>query len=276
MKIRTIVSMTLLVSFVLLVLTSIVLYIVPHGRVAYWSDWHLWGLKKDQWGDLHINLGFLFLFTGILHIYYNWRPLQAAMKNRARKVTLFTPGFSIALIVTLLVCMGTLLDVPPMSTVLKLGETFKEKAADTYGEPPYGHAELSSLKLFARRLDLDLDKAEQLLKENSIHFTGSQQTILAIAKENNLTPKQVYEIIKPGLQSASKETVFPDVPPPGFGRHTLAEICTEFNIDTQATLKALSMKKIIARPKQTIVEIADANGIDPHALFAVLHDIVKP
>ncbi|MFP7753178.1 DUF4405 domain-containing protein [Thermodesulfobacteriota bacterium B35] len=48
MNIRRITSMTMLVSFVLLSVTSIVLYIVPHGRVAYWADWHLWGLSKTQ------------------------------------------------------------------------------------------------------------------------------------------------------------------------------------------------------------------------------------
>lgn len=276
MKIRTIVSMTLLISFIFLLMTSIILYIVPHGRVAYWSDWHLWGLKKDQWGDLHINLGFLFLFTGMLHVYYNWKPLLAAMKNRARQVSLFTPAFSTGVIVTMVVCVGTLLNVPPMSTVLKLGETIKERAADNYGEPPYGHAELSSLKLFARRTSLDLEKAMQLLKAKSIHCKGSGQTILGIAKENHLTPKQVYEIIEPALQFSSQKTVFPDTPPPGFGRRTLAEICSEFDIDITLTLQALATKKITAGQKQTIVEIAAANSMDPHALFTILHDIVRP
>ena len=40
MNLRKITSLTMLVSFVPLVLTNIILYIVPHGRVAYWADWH--------------------------------------------------------------------------------------------------------------------------------------------------------------------------------------------------------------------------------------------
>jgi len=46
MKIRKITSLTALVSFVLEVITSVILYIVPQGRVAYWADWHLWGLNN--------------------------------------------------------------------------------------------------------------------------------------------------------------------------------------------------------------------------------------
>jgi len=36
-NIRKITAMTMFVSFILLVLTSVILYIVPHGRVAYWQ-----------------------------------------------------------------------------------------------------------------------------------------------------------------------------------------------------------------------------------------------
>jgi len=75
MKVRKIASLTAALSFLLMVLTSIILYIVPEGRVAYWADWRLWGLTKSDWGNIHINLGLLFLIALFLHIYYNWKPL---------------------------------------------------------------------------------------------------------------------------------------------------------------------------------------------------------
>ena len=86
MNIRKITSMTMLLSFIFCILTSVILYIVPQGRVAYWADWHMWGLTKTDWGNLHINLGFLFIFAGLLHLYYNWSVITAYMKNRARQV----------------------------------------------------------------------------------------------------------------------------------------------------------------------------------------------
>ena len=51
MKMRKITSLTAALSFLLMVLTSIILYIVPQGRVAYWADWRLWGLSKTDWGN---------------------------------------------------------------------------------------------------------------------------------------------------------------------------------------------------------------------------------
>ena len=86
MKMRKITSLTALVSFLLLILNSVVLYIVPHGRVAYWSDWHLWGLNKTEWGNQHIIIGILFLLALFLHIYYNWKPIVSYLKNKARQL----------------------------------------------------------------------------------------------------------------------------------------------------------------------------------------------
>jgi hypothetical protein len=40
-NIRRIKSLTALLSFILLTITVVVLYIEPQGRVAYWADWHL-------------------------------------------------------------------------------------------------------------------------------------------------------------------------------------------------------------------------------------------
>ena len=204
MNIRKITSLTMLISFVLCILTSVILYIVPHGRIAYWSGWRLWGLDKTQWTNLHINLGVLFLIAGFLHIYYNWKPINAYLKNKSKQMKVFTIDFNIALIITLIVAIGTYLQIPPMSTIINIGESIKDSATDKYGEPPYGHAELSSLKLFTKKLDIDLSKSMKLLRQADIQFEDETQTIIEIAKANNLTPKQLYEIIKPASQR--KET----------------------------------------------------------------------
>ncbi len=273
MNLRKITSLTMLISFILLVLTSIILYIVPQGRVAYWADWHLWGLSKSQWGDLHINLGFLFLTAGLLHIFYNWKPMIAYMKNRAKELKIFTPAFTVSLILTLVVGIGTLLNIPPMSTVITFGESIKDAAAEKYGEPPYGHAELSSLKLFAKQSDLDLAQAKELLSKAGIVFEDDGQTILAISKANKMAPKAVAAIMLPAKKQITGDTPFPDAPPSGFGRKTLAAICTEYSLNIPTIVRELGKQNIKADPEKTIKEIAAANNMDPHAFFGVLHNV---
>lgn len=277
MNIRKITSLTMLISFVLCILTSVILYIVPHGRVAYWSDWRLWGLSKTQWSELHLNLGILLLFAGVLHVYYNWKPITAYLKNKAKQMKVFTVNFNIALILTLIVGIGTYFQIPPMSTIINISGSIKDSAGIKYGEPPYGHAELSSLKMFARKVDLDLPKSIELLRQASIQFENEKQTIDDIAKENNLTPKQVYEIIKPATQKKDTggHSVFPDSPPPGFGRKKLVEVCTDFGLDLPEIIHALSKKGVTAESAQSIKEIAAKNNMEPMAMFEIIRDAIN-
>lgn len=277
MNIRKITSMTMFVSFILLVLTSVILYIVPQGRIAYWADWHLWGLTKVEWGNLHINLGFLFLFAGLLHMFYNWAPIKAYMKNKSRELKVFTPSFNVALLISLVVGVGTYFEIPPMSTVINFGESIKDTAAETYGEPPYGHAELSSLKLFTKKQNLDLDGAMDLLRKAGVQFSDSSDTLAVIAAANKISPQAVYSVI----QSATMEIEstgavdFPDSPMPGFGNKTLAALCSEYDLMFQLIRRGLAQKGVKAEAEMTIKEIAAANDTEPMAIFEVLHEIVN-
>ena len=123
MKIRRITSLTALMSFLLLILTSAILYIVPQGRVAYWADWRLWGLTKTQWGDIHINLGVLLLISILLHIYYNWKPILSYLKDKTRQLKVFTREFNVALTLVIIVVLGTYFELPPFSNILNLSES---------------------------------------------------------------------------------------------------------------------------------------------------------
>jgi hypothetical protein len=213
---------------------------------------------------------------GLIRKTTNWKPITAYLKNKAKQIKVFTVDFNIALVLTVVVGVGTYFQIPPMSTIVNISESIKDSAADTYGEPPYGHAELSTLKTFAKKVELDLSRSIALLRQAGIQFENETQTINEIAKANNLTPKQVYEIIKPATQE--KDTgghpVFPDVPPPGFGRKKLAEVCTNFGLDLPGIILALSEKGVKAESAQSIKEIAAENDMEPMAVFELIRDAV--
>ena len=270
---RKIASMTMLLSFVLCILTSIILYIVPQGRVAYWADWHLWGLTKGQWGDLHINLGFLLLIAGFFHIFYNWKVIVAYMKNKAREVKVFTGSFNVALVLCLIVGLGTFYEIPPVYSVISLSDSIKDAAAEKYGEPPYGHAELSSLKSFSKKVDIDLAKAKELLSKAGVVVTGDTQTVGEIAAENNLSPKEVYAIMVAAKNNVTEDAAFPVEPFPGFGRKGLADICNKYGLDITTIIERLAQENIQAEADQTIKEIASAADMDPYAFFEILHRV---
>lgn len=271
MNMRKITSLTALVSFVLLMLTSIILYIVPAGRVAYWSNWKLWGLSKEEWGAVHINLGFLLLVAILLHIYYNWAPMMSYMKNRARELRVFTPDFTVALLITLVVFWGTLAGIPPMSSIIHLGESISDQANLKYGEPPYGHAELSPLADFADKVKVDLDESLVRLETAGIKVETSAQTMQEISEKNGISPQQVFDIIKPKATSSSKS--MPEEAPGGTGNRTVAQLCEMYQLNIGNILDGLKEKGIKAEANQTMKEIATANSIDPHAVYGVIFTI---
>jgi len=264
---RKTISLTALMSFILLMLTSIILYIIPAGRVAYWADYHLWGLTKTQWGALHINLGFLFFVTILVHSYYNWKAITTYMKNKAKDFRLFTKEFNLALILTLAFSVGTLYEVPPFSSILQLGEDISAKANVFYGEPPYGHAELSSLQTFSNKMELDLSQSMERLNISGISFENSGQTLKEIADANNISPNDIYLTISP---LAERIKTFPKEPPAGLGNRPLIDLCQEYSVSIKSVLSILLTNGIDAKETMNIKEVANLSGKDPFAIYELI------
>ncbi len=272
MNMRKITSLTALISFVLLMVTSIVLYIVPEGRVAYWADWRLWALSKGDWAGVHTNLGFLFLISVLLHIYYNWKPMISYMKNRARQVRIFTPDFNLSLVITLVVFFFTLWGVPPFSSILHLSESIKESASVKYGEPPYSHAELSPLAAFVAHsnVNLDLDESLKLLETAGIRIEKIDQPMIEIAEANGISPNQIYLAIQKKEQPLSD--VMPEEPIGGTGKKTLESICSAYQLDIDRVIQGLAAKGIKVDANQTLQEAAAANRMGPDGVYKVIRE----
>ncbi len=277
MNMRKITSLTALISFILLILTSVILYIVPSGRVAYWAGYELWGLSKEDWGAVHINLGVLLLVTMLLHVFYNWPTLLSYMKNKARQVRIFTVDFNLSLILTLVVVFGTLAGIPPMSSIIDLGESITDKANLYYGEPPYGHAELSPLKVFSERVKIDLEQSLAALKAAGIVVESPDSTMTEIAEANGITPQSIFEIIKleshPGSRVSS--VTMPVDAPGGTGNRTVIQICEMYRLDLAQIMAGLKKKGMIVEEGQTMKEIAAANSVDPHAIYGAIYEIAS-
>jgi hypothetical protein len=278
-KIRKITSLTAALAFILMVLTSIILYIVPQGRVAYWADWRLWGLTKTDWGNIHINLGLLFLIALFLHIYYNWKPLMSYLKDKAKQMKVLTPEFNVALAITVAFIAGTYLLLPPFSWVMALNENFKDAGAEKYGEPPYGHAELSSLSTFANKMGLDVKESLELIQKAGLQVESDQQTLADIGRLNHVPPQKIYLAMKPAAGRPSMKTgrqhKLPDEPPPGTGNLTLADLCNQYDFNTQTVLERLKSLKLEVREDMKLKKIAEVNHISPLDVYEKIKSVAS-
>jgi len=195
MNLRRFTSLCISFAFLVMSYTGIMLFIVPQGKIAYWTNWELLGLSKDQYGALHVTFMVLFLVGMILHLYLNWGPLISYLKNKKREFSLFTKEFILAFIFTIVFILGTLYQVTPFKTFLDFEASVKESWITDKTIPPYGHAELSSLKALCKKSYIDLDKAIKTLKENGIVGVKAKKKVALIAQENNLAPYEIYNMI---------------------------------------------------------------------------------
>ncbi len=192
---KKITSLSLGFSFIIMSITGVVLYFVPKGKVAYWADWHIFGLSKSQYGDLHTTSMVTFLIFGILHIYYNWKPIVSYLKDKSKKISFTKKEFLIAFGINLVFVVGTLYMVQPFKGFLDMQTAIKNHWTKEYGLPPYGHAEETKLKRFCFKMDIDYEAASIVLKENGIKFKADE-TLLSIGQNNNISPSAIYELIE--------------------------------------------------------------------------------
>ena len=271
MSLRRIVSLTLFLAIALMLATSIVLFIVPQGRIAYWGDWQLWGLSKTQWGNMHTNAGFLMLIAALFHVYYNWRPVTSYMKNKARDFKLFTPNFNVALAVTAVIAVLTVMEIPPLVWIQNMGEKIKDNGAAKMGEPPYGHAEESGLRVFLRNVGVDKDDARANLAAAGIEVVDADVIFAELAHDNGLSPQALFEIILgPEDQRPTGPKPIPTSMPMGSGRLTFADFCATYNRDVAEAVGILQAAGITVDPIYSLKDIAADNEMEALDLLDTL------
>jgi len=270
MTLRKTTSLTTLTSFILLLVTSIILYVTPQGKIAFWANWKILGIGKEEWGALHTNLGVLFIISGTIHTILNWKSIVAYMKNKAQQLRVFTGDFNLALGITLVLVVSTMLEWQPIYGIQVINQNLKDASAKKYGEPPYGHAETSPLKSFCSRTGLETKASIEKLKAANLNRVSAEATLEEIATANSMTPQAVYNLIKP-----EPTADMPEHPGSGLGKRTITEICESYGRDADAMIKGLRTLGIEAEPSSRIKDLADQADMDPQSVYEAMRGIAQ-
>ncbi len=258
-------------SLIMMLITGIVLYIAPPGRIAHWSDWKFLGFTKSEWQALHTLFSFIWVVAAIYHIIYNWKPLLNYIRRRSKKGIEIRREFILATLATVIIFIGTYENVPPFSYVMDLGEYVTDSWADETNEPPIPHAELLSVSEFARTIKMPLNEMIKTLKTNGYTVPDTGLTMEELADVNKTTPNKIYLLLKvdKALENVpSAKTKF--VPGSGFGRKMLSEILKENNISWETAVQKLKEKGIELEKDDQLKNIAKDNDITPLELIKAL------
>lgn len=291
-------------SFAVMTVSGILLFIVPQGRIAEWTDWTILGLSKSDWGNIHITTSLMFLISGAYHIWCNWRTLVNYFTSKRESRLFMRREIAISAVVTLLFVVGAVYQIPPLSYVLTLNNTIKMAwVVDKDHEPPIGHAELLTLKSFAKKMQIDLDQATAVLERNGIRF-AENESLAVIAKHYDLSPLQIYQLIKPlegsavmtlvngpaagelmhaslqfpagsaahpaELQVYTDELVEERFEGRGIGRKTLAMITHENGLDLAVARKKLAARQVAVKDDETLKDAAARIQTAPVELMKII------
>jgi len=296
MKIRRVISLTLFMSFIVMVYSGIMLFLCPQGRVAYWTGWRLFGLSKEQYGEIHTTCMILFVVSGIWHITLNWNPIKSYLKNRSREMRIFTREFNVALLLVVAFIVGTLVGAAPWSSLLTWGESVKDYWERRDGSPPWGHAEENTLARFTRglvgweRLEhgrsvrLPVESALAALRNAGLVVKNEDQPLIDIARTNHTTPQALMGVLReaelplpedPDAAAPARtgEGPFP-VPLSGLGRMRLRDYSEKYSLDLDSLL-AMFPNGVAVDPDRTLRELADGLNTDPEGVIEILNERAK-
>lgn len=269
---RGFVSFLAVFSFLLLAVTGILLYVIPPGRVAFWVIWKFAGMMREQWTGVHTLSGYMFLITGGFHIYYNWKPLVGYLVNRVSGGIKLKKELSLAALVTIVIVAGAIFNIPPMSLVLSLGSNIKDSyVVDAKYGPPFGHAELLSFNVFCKKMEINADDAAAELQKNGVAIKDRSDSIAEIASANNMSPMEVYKVIKkfePEITVDPSVVLTPEMVEEkytgtGIGLKPLEQICSETGVPIQKAMERLQKKGVRVSAGENLKSIGRNNGMEP-------------
>lgn len=255
-------------TFLAIGISGLGLYLSPEGRIAHWIQWHLWGFTKTEWGELHTVFVTIFLIAGIFHLFYfNWKAFLNYFKNKIKRGTHHRYELTTSLVLFVILFGGTILEIPPIYSIVTLGENIKESYVIQENEPPIPHAEDMTISEFSSKiLSLTYDEVIERLGYNGISVLGPDQIISEIAELHNLAPSAILTIVKGSQDEEVKITSYS-----GHGRKTLCQVYSELLIPMDIAVERLNLAGITEiDSNQTIKKIADRYNQSPIDIISII------
>ncbi len=195
-SLRKISSLILLFSGFLMTFTGVLIYAVPYSRNADWIGWSFLGIKRGYFSDLHITISFLFTLFALVHFIYNFSSIKLYFKNSMRIIFLTSRNVVIAFFITFLVSLGTYFKTTPFKEIIDLGGTLKNSWVESEQTPPIANITTTPIYKILSQLNLDPQRVEEIFKNSTIHYEDFNQTLEDVAIRNNVSPREIYLLIK--------------------------------------------------------------------------------
>ena len=262
---RALTSLYITLSFLVMIVSGVILYIAPPGRIAKWTFIPILGLEKHQWQALHTIFTFLFIIANGFHLYFNWKPFISYLSNKRKQVFRIRRELLSATIITIGIFYLVLLNAQPFKTITEFGESMKNKWSVDSSEPPVPHAEEMTIGELAKTINKDPGLLISRLNQQGIS-ANQNSVVKEIAQQCGISPQMVFENMQ--VQGESKSVH--DGAKRGYGRMSVIQICKDKNIDLHEALSILKNGGIEATGESTLRELSQNYNIPPIEIVKII------
>ncbi len=201
---RSMISFALFLFFVMLLVTGVVLYISPRGRVANWVQWTFWGLTKDQWTSVHTNAAILFILASLIHLLYNWKVFWSYLFSKVSSGLHRGRELVTAVVLALVVFAGSYFELPPFQTVMDLNMDIKNYWEAKSQNAPIPHAEELKMGLFAQQIGVSPPQIRKVL-EDAGYQPEPGMTLKEIAEQKGAAPSELLDLINEKIPESQRK-----------------------------------------------------------------------
>ncbi len=269
---RVFISAGLLLTFLVMFVSGLVLFISPPGRVANWTDWNLFGLSKRGWQNQHIVFGFAFIILSIFHLFViNWKAFLCYIKSKASKGVNNPLELALSVMLFAALAVGTFWHLPPFEQIIALGDRLSGSWERKTGAPPVPHAETLTLDELGKLPQVSMPSSEivKRLQAAGLKARDAKQTLQEIAADNGAEVQRLYDIIVPSKRSGGLGEGG------GWGRKTLGEAAEVCGVSPLALQQALKQQGIEASSDERLSDIATKNSLSTPELVRKINAMTE-
>jgi hypothetical protein len=183
-----------------MLLSGVILYVAPEGSLSRWIGWDVFSLTKKQWEHQHSIFSLLFILFSIFHIFrINWGLLLSYFALEKKRLT-YMKEFLAAIIISVLVFVGTFFNLSPFSNIIKLGNKVSESYSIEVEIPDVPNMEKLTLEEFSEKVFfISVVELELILEKNNLEILNSDVSVNEFCLRNNMSPQEFYILIKKSI-----------------------------------------------------------------------------
>jgi len=194
-QLRSFISFTMFLAFLVLASSGVALYLRPEGSLARWTGWTLLGMSKKGWEGAHTLFAVTFVIISVVHLSLNWKTIINYLYDKLTRGLRRRNELLAALGLIGMILLLAVFQLRPAWIIMDLRDDIKNGSNLSGPALPEPDFEKRSLIQIAEKMNVDVRRVIEKMRAHGLSVYDERESLLSIANSNNLTPQDIYRYI---------------------------------------------------------------------------------